>query len=238
MFQSHILDAEEARIKAVYANREAVVDKRLYSYFNPGSLFIIQDRERQVLTMLKQHGRGVLEGQKILEVGCGSGYWLREFIKWGARPEDISGIDLRPEAITLAKRLSPSSVTLHCESATRLRFPDAAFDLVIQSTVFSSILDQEVKKQVAREMLRVVKPDGALLWYDFFRDNPRNPDVRGIRKGEVRRLFPNCEVIFRQITLGPPLVRLLAPRSWLLCYFLTMLRILNTHYLALIRPRG
>jgi hypothetical protein len=83
MFQSHSLDAEEARIKAAYARREAVVDRLLYSYFNPGNLFIVQDREREILALLKQYGRGALEGQKILEVGCGTGYWLREFIKWG-----------------------------------------------------------------------------------------------------------------------------------------------------------
>ena len=225
-------------MRAAYARRKAAVDRHLYSYFNPGSLFMIQDRERQVLAVLKQHGRGVLEGQKILEVGCGTGYWLREFIKWGARPEDMAGIDLRPEAVALARGLCPSSVMLHCENATRLRFPDATFDLVIQSTAFSSILDRDVRRQAAHEMVRVMKADGALLWYDFFRDNPRNPDVRGIRKDEVRGLFPDCEVIFKRITLAPPLVRRLAPRSWLACYFLTMLRILNTHYLALIRPRG
>jgi hypothetical protein len=64
--------AEEARIKAAYARREAVVDRLLYSYFNPGNLFIIQDRVRQILALLKQCGRGALEGQKILEVGCGT----------------------------------------------------------------------------------------------------------------------------------------------------------------------
>jgi SAM-dependent methyltransferase len=123
-------------------------------------------------------------------------------------------------------------------NAVRLEFPEASFDLVHQSTVFSSILDADVRMQIAREMLRVLKPGGSVLWYDFFVKNPRNLDVQGMSKKEILRLFPNCDVILRRVTLAPPLARALAPRSWLLGTFLTMLRILNTHYLALVRPRG
>jgi len=238
MLEESSTQAEESRIRAVYAKRKAALAGRRYSYFDPGNLFIIQERERRLLAMLERYGLCPLEKQRILEIGCGGGFWLREFIKWGALPENVVGIDLLPERIAEARYRCPQGVTLLCGNAAKLDFVDASFDLVLQSTVFSSILDPEMKRQISQEMLRVVKPGGALLWYDFFRDNPRNPDVRGVRKDEIRGLFPNCEVIFKQITLAPPLVRLLAPRSWLLCTFLTMLRILNTHYLALIRPRG
>jgi len=49
-----------------------------------------------------------------------------------------------------------------------------SFDLTMQFTVFSSVLDDEVKANVAREMLRVTRPVGMLLWYDFWL-NPSNP---------------------------------------------------------------
>jgi hypothetical protein len=39
------------------------------------------------------------------------------------------------------------------------------------------------------------------------------------------------------VTLAPPLTRLLAPYSWLLCEFLAGLAFLDTHYLALLRPK-
>ena len=84
-------------------------------------------------------------------------------------------------------------------------------------------------------MLRVLKSGGSILWYDFFLSNPRNPDVQGIGRNEIFRLFPGCEVISRRLTLAPPLARFLAPRSWPLCSFLARLRFLDTHYLALIR---
>ena len=41
-----------------------------------------------------------------------------------------------------------------------LQFSDETFDLVIQSTVFTSVLDAETKTRMAAEMCRVVKPNG------------------------------------------------------------------------------
>ena len=53
-------------------------------------------------------------------------------------------------------------------NAAALAFPDATFDLVVQSTVFTSVLDATMKHQMAAEMLRVVKDDGVILWYDYY----------------------------------------------------------------------
>lgn len=232
---SGLFKAEEARIRAVYADRQAA---SRYSCLDPGHLFMVQDRERQVLGLLERYGLLPLETKKILEIGCGSGFWLREFVKWGARPENIFGVDLLPGRIAEARILCPEGVSLWCGSASRLEYPDDTFDLVLQSTVFTSILDARLKEQIAREMLRVLKCEAAIIWYDFFVNNPRNPDVCGIRKRELRELFPDCDLRFKRITLAPPLARLLAPRSWYLCCLLTELRVFNTHYLALIRRKG
>jgi len=54
-----------------------------------------------------------------------------------------------------------------------------------QFTVFTSILDISMKQSIAGEMLRVLKPDGIILWYDYYRNNPMNPDVRGVKKREI-----------------------------------------------------
>jgi ubiquinone/menaquinone biosynthesis C-methylase UbiE len=237
MFTTSKLALEEERIRAAYAHREVSVDKRLYSYFDLGRLFMMQERERQVLTLLKQHKRHALGKQKILEVGCGDGQILREFIKWGAQPENLAGVDLLPDQICEARRLCPGSVALYCGNVVDLPFPDAAYDLVVQVTAFSSVLDLGLKQQMGREMLRVLKPEGAILWHDFFFNNPRNSDVRGIGLEEIRRLFPDCIVALRRMMLAPPLTRLVAPLSWSLCYCLARLRVFNTHYLGLIFRR-
>jgi hypothetical protein len=45
-----------------------------------------------------------------------------------------------------------------------------------------------------------------ILRYDF-RLNPTNPQTRGIRPKEIKRLFPGCAFEFHKITLAPPLAR-------------------------------
>ncbi len=223
---------EEARIRAAYAKRQK--DDARYSYFSMGNLFLMQEREQRLLTLLKRNDLAPLHTKKILEVGCGTGYWLREFIKWGARPENITGIDLLVDRVAEARYLCPEAVRIVYGNAVELAFPDATFDLVVQSTVFTSVLDAMMKQQMASEMLRVVKDDGFILWYDYHVHNPWNPDVRGIKRREISQLFPGCRIKLQRLTLVPPLVRLLAPYSWLACYGLGKIPWLCTHYLGLI----
>jgi len=96
-----------------------------------------------------------------------------------------------------------------------LIWEDASFDVVTQFTVFSSILDPDLKEQVAQEMIRVTKPGGYILWFDFFVNNPFNHDVRGIGKREIRGLvsgLPHRIPAFnlRRAT-GPKVTGLLPP---------------------------
>jgi ubiquinone/menaquinone biosynthesis C-methylase UbiE len=224
--------AEEARLQCVYAARNK--KSELYSWFNPGHLFMIQERERQVLRSLRARGAGSLPMTKILDVGCGNGYWLHEFIKWGARPENIVGVDLLPERIQAARRRCPETVQFHCGNAARLNFPDSSFDLVIQSTVFTSILNCDLRHQIANEMIRVVKPGGAILWYDFHVRNRRNSDVQPVKKEEIYRLFQGCRIHLRRITLAPPVTRFFAPHSLFACYVLSKIPWLCSHYFGLI----
>jgi hypothetical protein len=109
------------------------------------------------------------------------------------------------------------------------------FDIVLQATVFTSILDVEMKRAIAREILRVLKPTGVFVWYDFLFDNPRNPHVGGIGAREIRRLFPGCAVGLKRITLAPPIARRLVPITWIGALLLERVSILNTHYLGTIR---
>ncbi len=225
---------EESRIQDVYERRQ--IEKNiLYSWFSEGHLFWFQELERALLCLLREHGFDTLEAKAILDIGCGSGQWIREFLKIGAAPENMTGVDLLDWRIEAARRACPATVRLECGNAERLRFPDRSFDLIAQFTVFSSILDATMKRKVASEMLRVLKEDGCIIWYDFFVRDPRNMDVRGIRKGEITELFPGCQVTLRRVSVAIPLVRLIAPYSWALCHLLEKIKVLDTHYLGLIR---
>ena len=224
---------EETRIKEAYERRK-VIDNR-YSLFNPGQLFMVQSTERRLLSLLQESGCADLTTKYICEVGCGTGYWLRAMLEWGAQPERVTGIDLLPERVALARERCPAGMDIRCGNASHLNFPDASFDIVLQATVFSSILDPEMKRSLAIEMLRITKPDGIVLWYDYHTNNPWNHDVRGVKKKEIKTLFPQCEIKLQRTTLVPPLVRGLAPYSWLSCSVLETLPFLRTHYLGVIR---
>jgi ubiquinone/menaquinone biosynthesis C-methylase UbiE len=227
--------AEEARIRAAYAKREE--DDARYSWFSPGYQFMAHERERRLLALLRRHDCEDLAAKKILDVGCGTGQWLRDFIKWGARPENITGIDLLPDRVARARRLCPPAVRIQCASAAALPFSDARFDLILQATVFTSILDRDLKQRVANEMMRVVKPEGFVLWYDYHVNNPWNSDVRGVKQEEIARLFSDCRIELKRITLLPPLARVLARYSYMVCHLLEKLPPLCTHYLGVIRKR-
>jgi ubiquinone/menaquinone biosynthesis C-methylase UbiE len=228
---------EIERIRKVYENRKIKQKENRYSYFNQANLYIIHQRERALIDLLKQLKLIDLSDKKLLDVGCGSGGFLREFIKYGARPKNLFGIDLLEDRIEVARNLIPN-IDFRCGDASILPYDDHFFDIVMQFTVFTSILDSEMKKRIASEMLRVLKAGGTIIWYDYHVNNPKNPDVRGVKKKEIFKLFPNCKIYLKRITLAPPVVRFLIPFSVILCELLERIPILCTHYLGMIQKDG
>lgn len=224
---------ETDRIKKVYALRKENIPSDRYSYFTPSHLYMVQSRERALLRALKSHGFSNLKDKRILDIGCGNGNTLRSFIQYGAKPENCFGIDLLPDRIETANRLSPN---LHfiCGDAINLPYDDTSFDIVIQYSVFTSILEDQMKKKVADEMKRVLKHAGIIIWYDFFMNNPHNPNVKGVKKNEIYSLFMGYKIQLNCLTLAPPLIRMLAPVSLTICYILENVPFLCTHHLGII----
>ncbi len=87
-------------------------------------------------------------------------------------------------------------------------------------------------------MWRWLKPGGAVLWYDFTYDNPRNPDVRGMPLARVRALFPEGRVQARRVTLAPPISRRVCGLHPRLYGVFNALPLLRTHVLAWIVKSG
>ena len=158
---------------------------------------------------------------------------LLEYMGYGVSAECLHGTDLLPGRLKDAHAKLPHLPLTNADGQS-LPYRAGVFDLALQYTVFSSILDADVKAGLAREMLRVLKPGGMILWYDFWL-NPTNPQTHGIQPAEIRRLFPNCRYEFRRITLAPPLARLVVKVSWMAAYALERLTIFNSHYLVAIQ---
>lgn len=223
---------EQSRLARVYGERERRLPGDYYSPFQPGNLFISQGRERAWLRLLVEAGFADLSQARILDVGCGAGSDLRRMLDLGALPEHLHGVDLLSERLERARHLAPH---LHFElaDAQRLPFADDAFDLVMQSTAFSSIVDPAVRSRVAQELRRVLRPGGAILWYDMRVTDPRNPDLVPMTAAEIARLFPDFARRLIPVTLLPPLARRLAPRAWGLSTLLEAIPPLRTHLAGL-----
>jgi ubiquinone/menaquinone biosynthesis C-methylase UbiE len=229
--------AELDRIRAEYDRRARELPADFYSKDRPANLFLRHGQERALVQLLAEAGQTPLAGKRLLDVGSGEGDWLALFEGMGARRADLAGIDLDPARVAAATARLPGA-DVRPGDAGALPWADASFDLVSQFTVFTSILDGALKRRVAAEMTRVLKPGGRIVWYDFSYDNPRNKNVRGVSRRELAALFPGARFMLRRTTLAPPIARRLVPRSWTAAALIESLGVLNTHWLGLIEPRG
>lgn len=224
---------ERNRIKAEYERRAKSIDPDLYAPWQPAEMLSHAARTRIAATLLRRAQAFPKAGDQCLEIGFGTRGWLGDLITWGVRETDIHGIELDPVKVERARNILPAS-DVRVGDATALPWPDNSFQLVIASTVFSSILDNRVRCLIASEAVRVMATGGALLWYDFAYNNPRNSQVRKIDRGELKRLFPGLRGQVRSITLAPPLARFVAPKSWPLAVLLETVPVLRTHLVAVL----
>lgn len=198
-----------------------------------GDRFIHEHRDEAVAELVVDAGLQPLGERRLLEVGCGDGRVLSLFESLGGEQERMAGIDLLPEKINRAAAKLPRA-ELREGNAANLPWADESFDIVLQFTMLSSVLDGDERRRCCEEMRRVLKPGGAIVSYDFIW-NPLNRRTRGLGISELRRLFPGATIEARRLTLVPPLARLVAPLSTTLAGALESVPVLRTHYLALVR---
>jgi SAM-dependent methyltransferase len=222
--------AEAQAVRERYARR-AVQDAR-YSLLNPAALWPMQERQRAMLALFRRLGWQDLSALRLHEVGCGSGSNLVELIQLGFDPAKLSGVELLPERHAQARERLPQAVSVLQGDALALGPPPASVDIVLQSTVFSSLLDDTFQQRLAGAMWAAAKPGGGVLWYDFTVDNPRNKDVRGVPLSRVRQLFPEARVRAQKLTLAPPIARAVARVHPALYTVFNALPLLRTHVLC------
>jgi ubiquinone/menaquinone biosynthesis C-methylase UbiE len=161
-----LLFAERQRVRAAYRRRAAVAE--LYAPWQPAEEFMRAGRRRRAIGLLTRAGAFPLAGDAALEIGCGARGWLPDLLSWGLESADLHGVDLDQERIAKARAAFPGA-DLRVGDAAALPWPDDAFRLVVASTVFSSILDREVRRAIAAEAARVLAPGGVLAVVDLAR---------------------------------------------------------------------
>ena len=119
---------------------------------------------RRVKMLSKHLGAGM----RVLELGCGTGYFTRELARSRA---DIVAIDVSPELLEIARaNCSGRNVRYEIQNASALSYPDGVFD----SVVGSSVLHHLEIEEALREIHRVLKAGGTIY---FTEPNMLNPQI-------------------------------------------------------------
>jgi SAM-dependent methyltransferase len=222
----------EDEIRAVAERYARRGDPGRYSVLRPEVWQTLHERQRALLGLFAAHRVVDPAVLRLTEVGCGHGGNLLELLRIGFAPQNLTGIELLPERFEHARRVLPAATRLIPGDAVGAPVERGSQDFVLQSTVFSSLLDDAFQQRLADAMWSWLKPGGAVLWYDFTVDNPSNPDVRGVARARVRALFPHAEFEWRRVTLAPPLARVVCRWHPGLYRVLNALPVLRTHVLA------
>jgi SAM-dependent methyltransferase len=104
-----------------------------------------------------------LAGQRILDLGTGTGALARPFARAGAR---VAGIDIAANQIATAKRLAEAqglTVDFRVASAERTPFPDRSFDAITANQCWQYF---DLKPALA-EVCRLLAPGGVLSVSSF-----------------------------------------------------------------------
>jgi demethylmenaquinone methyltransferase/2-methoxy-6-polyprenyl-1,4-benzoquinol methylase len=106
----------------------------------------------------------IRSGEKVLDVGCGTGDQAIYFAKKGAV---VTGIDINQEMISCAlKKKGGFNIHFQGGDATNLPFLEPVFDVAVISLVLHEIENKD-RDKVISEMKRVVKKGGRLIFIDF-----------------------------------------------------------------------
>jgi ubiquinone/menaquinone biosynthesis C-methylase UbiE len=150
-------------------------------YMLPQELWGVRERRRRVV----RHAAG-----RTLELGVGTGlnFPLYRGVSW------LVGIDPDPHMLRRARARAERAlvrIALVRASGEALPFRDAAFDTVVSTLVFATIPDPAT---AAREVCRVLKPQGRLRFFEHFRS--RQPLLAGLQDAVTpvwKRLMGGCQ---------------------------------------------
>src|SRR4051794_35822322 len=137
--------------------------------------FITRDRLREVLRPQP--------GERLLELGVGTGYYSCELAEWVAPDGTLELFDLQQKFLDHTMRAAAERGLTNLDptqgDATNLPFEDASIDAVILTAVLGEIPDRAA---ALGEIRRVLKPSGRLVVGELF------GDPHFTSRGSLRRL--------------------------------------------------
>ena len=191
----------------------------------PGIARLSNDRTQNLTRLAKSHLDG-MAGGTIVDLGAGNGELLEAFgadssVRW-------IGVDIDEEAMAAARIRYPGREFL-AASADALPLASESVDVVVASTLFSSLPSRRFEHEVAMEIDRVTRRGGIVAWFDLRYGNPWNEAVHGISEQRVAELFPGWQTGLRSTGVLPPLARRLGRGTSVLYPILQAIRPLRSH---------
>jgi len=109
--------------------------------------------KKAIIRYLPTHAKG----EKLLEVGCGTGHWSQFFSGYGF---EVTGVDVSQRMIDTAKSKNISDASFQVADGHSLPFADGTFDITAAVTILEFVRDAEL---VLREMVRCTRKSGRIL---------------------------------------------------------------------------
>lgn len=132
-------------------------------------------------------------GERVLEVGPGTGYYTLSVAEWLGSTGKLDVFDLQQEMLDhvmrRAQERSIANISPSRGDARALSYPDGTFDAAYLAVVLGEIPDQDA---ALRELRRVLKPDGRLVVGEILLD----PHV--VTFGELRRRADAAGLVFER----------------------------------------
>ena len=175
--------------------------QRAWNAANPGNRAI----RREVVDRAFELAGDDLLGGDVLDIGCGSGWWLGSIQTRGAPAARLHGVDLLAGRTDAARRKLPGATVLEAD-ARALPFEDGRFAAVTLFLVLSSLAGREDMRSVLREARRVAVRGGAVVVWEPRVRNPRNRVTHHVDRGLLEATL-GMRAATRTLTVLPPLAR-------------------------------
>lgn len=112
---------------------------------------------------------GISPGERVLDIGCGSGVVTRAIAKRIAPLGSVVGVDSSSALLTVAREYADATelgpiIELREADCRKLPFPDSSFDVCLAVTVLAHVPDAE---RALAEMVRVTRQGGRVGVFDF-----------------------------------------------------------------------
>jgi SAM-dependent methyltransferase len=137
------------------------------SYSNPVEDAIVYPAYQELIGDLKIH----VDGGSILDVGCGSGRWVRYFLE-RFKPRRLVGVDVTQASVDLLRQFKPP------DNECELRFERVdistpqldlgeKFDLINVSNVLFHIPEEELFMRALANLANHLAPDGRIITTEY-----------------------------------------------------------------------